>query len=346
MTSGFVRWPLAGAVAALAAAQLSVAAVEFPNAPGKDVAQRVCASCHDAGVVIAKGRTRGEWAEVIASMVSRGAKGSEEEFARVLDYLSTNFPQGKTVPSAVARPADKVLTKAESIAAGREVYNAQCVQCHGERARGEKNGVDLVRSVVVLHDREGSELGPFLRKGHPTMTGTQSAKIADASLTDLSRFLRQQVDDTLRSGPFSKPINVLTGDAKAGEAYFNGEGKCNTCHSPTGDMKGIAGRFDPVALQQRFLFPMSGGFRQQRRRTLPVTVTVTPASGQAVTGTLVTLDDFNVSLRDASGEYRSWDRTPGLKVEKHNPYAAHIEMLDRYKDKDIHDVVAYLETLK
>jgi hypothetical protein len=75
-------------------------------------------------------------------------------------------------------------------------------------------------------------------------------------------------------------------------------------------------------------------------------VTVTPGSGSAVSGVLVNLDDFNVSLRDSSGEYHAWKRTPDLKVEKKDPYGAHIELLDQYTDKNIHDVVAYLETLK
>ena len=78
----------------------------------------------------------------------------------------------------------------------------------------------------------------------------------------------------------------------------------------------------------------------------PVTVTVTPASGPPVTGALVHMDDFNVALRDGAGEYRSFKRTPALKVVKNDPAQAHHELLDRYTDKNIHDIVAYLETLK
>jgi hypothetical protein len=141
-------------------------------------------------------------------------------------------------------------------------------------------------------------------------------------------------------------LNVLTGDPKAGQAYFNGTGRCSTCHSPTGDLAGIASKYDPPTLQQRFLFPRTTGFsRGQLSTAKPVSVTVTDASG-SVSGTLEKIDDFNVSLRDSSGEYHSWKRTPGLKIEKHDPYAAHIELLDLYTDKDIHDIVAYLETLK
>jgi mono/diheme cytochrome c family protein len=130
---------------------------------------------------------------------------------------------------------------------------------------------------------------------------------------------------------------VLTGDAKQGAAYFSGAGKCTSCHSPSGDLAGIGRKYDPPTLQQRFLFP---------QRTRPVTVTVTPPSGSPVTGSLVRMDDFNVALRDPSGQYRSWTRARDLKIEKNDPYAGHTELLDKYTDKDIHNVVAYLETLK
>ena len=117
-----------------------------------------------------------------------------------------------------------------------------------------------------------------------------------------------------------------------------------------GDLAHIASRMDPPALQQRFLFPGGRGGGRGRGRggesAVPVTVTVTPPSGAAITGTLVHLDDFNVALRDSAGEYRSFKRTPALKVVKHDPAQAHHELLDRYTDQNIHDIVAYLETLK
>ena len=234
-------------------------------------------------------------------------------------------------------PADKQIVDAAAAERGKTTYIAECITCHGPKARGTEMGADLVRSVAVLRDRVGSEIGPFLRKGHPTQSNRPSANFTSAQIGDLSHFLKQRVNDTLRSSPSYQIQNVLTGDAKAGAAYFNGAGKCSTCHSPAGDMAGIGRRLDPPNLQQRFLFP---------RRTKPVTVTVTPPSGPAVSGTLERIDDFNVYLRDASGEYRSWKRTPSLKVEKHDPLAVHYELLDQYTDKNMHDIVAYLETLK
>jgi hypothetical protein len=161
----------------------------------------------------------------------------------------------------------------------------------------------------------------------------------------LAHFLRDRVNDTLRGAPMFKPGNVLTGDARAGAEYFNGDGGCASCHSPTGDLAGIGRRLEPVALQQRFLFP-AAATRRPGPNARVVTVTVTTESGETLSGPLERMDDFTVSLRDAAGNYRSVRRTPGTRVVKNDPFAAHTELLSRITDKNIHDVVAYLETLK
>jgi len=232
-------------------------------------------------------------------------------------------------------PDDKQVIDADAAARGRKTYIAECITCHGPKARGTEEGADLMRSVVVLRDRYGTEIGSYLRKGHPTQSKFPSTNFTPAEVQELSHFLKDLVNQTLRST--YQIQNVLTGEPKAGAAYFNGDGKCSTCHSPAGDLAGIGKKYDPPTLQQRFLFP---------RRSLPVTVTVTSPSGPAVSGELVQMDDFNVSLRDSSGEYHSWKRTPGLTIVKNDPLAAHVELLDKYTDKNIHDVVTYLETLK
>jgi cytochrome c oxidase cbb3-type subunit III len=357
------RVRLLGAVLATAASlgaqtQSKPAQQELPNAPGKQTVQKVCGSCHSASIVLGRGMTHEEWSEVVAGMISRGAKGTQNEFSQVVDYLASNLPPKKAAAGAAAPrrkggggftvgPDDKQIVDVEAADRGRKTYNARCVACHGPKARGTGEGSDLVRSLTILHDRYGNEIGPFLRKGHPKQSSTTSASLTKTQIADLSHFLHQQLNDTLRSGPYSKVLNVLTGDPKAGAAYFNGAGTCSTCHSPTGDLAGIASKYDPPTLQQRFLFPRMIGFgRRSIAVSKPVTVTVTPAGEPAVSGVLDKIDDFSVSLRDASGEYHSWKRTPDLKVEKNDPYAAHIELLDKYTDKDIHDVVAYLETMK
>jgi len=143
------------------------------------------------------------------------------------------------------------------------------------------------------------------------------------------------------------PQNILTGDAKAGEAYFKGEGQCTQCHAT--NLAGIASRMDPVALQQRFVFPFGRGRAGAAGPAggPPVTtVTITPASGPAMTGTLVQMDDFTVTFRDGNGQQQTVRRVPGMKVVRNNPMQFHIDLLDRLTDKNMHDVVAYLETLK
>ena len=233
---------------------------------------------------------------------------------------------------------------------GRKTYAAECVTCHGPSARGTERGPNLIRSPIVLRDRYGNSIGPVLKKGHPMQTGASSAALTDAQVTDLSHFLWQRINDTLRGSDVFEPGDVLVGDAKAGEAYFNGEGKCATCHSVTGDLAGYGKRFQPVDIQQRFVFPNAAGGRGRGRAAGPtrqqVTVAVTLPDGSTSSGALVSMDDFHVALRTAAGEYRSFSRTPTMKIVKTEPLAAHVELLDRLTDKAMHDVVAYLESLK
>ena len=263
-------------------------------------------------------------------------------------------PAGRGQQPAGPRPnvgaADRHRVDPAGADRGRKIYAAECVTCHGPSARGTERGANLVRSQVVLRDRYGNSIGPLLKKGHPMQTGTPSSSLTDAQITDLSHFIWQRINDTLRGSPAFEPGDVLVGDAKAGEAYFTGEGRCATCHSTTGDLAGYGKRFPPIEIQQRFVFPNTTGGRGRGRAAGPsrqqVTVTVTLPDGTSVTGPLVSVDDFHVALRDATGAYRSWNRTPAMKVVKNDPLSAHVELLDRLTDKQMHDVVAYLESLK
>jgi cytochrome c oxidase cbb3-type subunit III len=232
---------------------------------------------------------------------------------------------------------------------GRKTYAAECVTCHGPSARGTERGANLVRSQIVLRDRYGNSIGPLLKKGHPMQTGAPSASLTDAQITDLSHFIWQRINDTLRGSAVFEPGDVLVGDARAGEAYFNGEGRCASCHSPAGDLAGYGKRFQPVEIQQRFVFPNTAAGRGRGRGASSrqqVTVAVTTPDGTTVSGPLVSMDDFHVAMRDSTGAYRSWPRTPGMKIVRTEPLAAHVELLDRLTDKAMHDVVAYLESLK
>ena len=286
---------------------------------------------------------------------------SRTAFGAVILAASVGFtasarqaPAGRGQPPAGPRPnvgaADRHRVDPAGADRGRKIYAAECVTCHGASARGTERGPNLIRSQIVLRDRYGNSLGPLLKKGHPMQTGTPSSSLADGQITDLSHFIWQRINDTLRGSSVFEPGDILVGDAKTGEAYFNGEGRCATCHSATGDLAGYGKRFPPVEIQQRFAFPNTAGGRGRGRAAGPsrqqVTATVTLPDGTSVTGPLVSMDDFHVALRDSTGAYRSWTRTPAMKIVKNDPLAAHVELLDRITDKQMHDVVAYLESLK
>jgi mono/diheme cytochrome c family protein len=251
-----------------------------------------------------------------------------------------------------AGPADKPLIDFTAADRGKVVWIAECITCHGAQARGTDTGPNLLRSVLMLHDRYGSDIGPFLKRGHPMQSGKPSATLTDPQIADISHFLRKQLNDSLRGSASFTVQNVLTGDPKAGAEFFNGAGKCTACHSPTGNLAGIGGRYETVDIQQRMLFPGGGrAGRGGRGRGGPppagtLIVTVTPPGGPPVSGPLVYMDDFVVSLQDSNGEYRSFRRTPALKVTKTDPLAAHHALLETITDKNIHDLVAYLDTLK
>jgi cytochrome c oxidase cbb3-type subunit 3 len=322
---------------------------------GEAVARRLCGvTCHPFENAVAIRRTRAQWEAVVETMIGKGAKGTSAEFASVIEYLTTNHNLAAgPVRGLTAGPDDKPLVDPKAAEMGRPFYVSECQACHGPDARGTSQGANLVRSLVVLSDRYGSALGPYLRSSHPPIADKAQAKAGPAleALTNtqvliLAHFLRDRVNDTLRGSPFFVPGNVLTGDAKAGAEYFNGAGGCAKCHSPTGDLAAIGKRMDPVTLQQRFLFPSNVGSRRRADPAPVVKVTVTTPAGETLSGELVQMDDFNVSLRDSSGTFRSVRRMLGVRIAKDDPFAAHIALLPMIADKSIHDVVAYLETLK
>jgi cytochrome c oxidase cbb3-type subunit III len=318
------------------------------------VFQNVCAKCHPPEAVVTP-RSRAEWQETINKMVDLGAKVSAEERTILLDYLSATYAPGAAGgrgggPTMNGAPLDRHVVDPDAANRGRTVWVAECIECHGTSARGTDAGKNLIQSDMVLHDRYGSTLVPFLAKGHPMQSGRKSASLSQTEIADLSHFIHERVYDTLRGSPIFQPQQIVTGNAKAGEAWFNGAGKCSTCHSATGDLKGIGGRYDPATLQGRFLFPRGGG-RGGRgggggSGGKQLTLTITPSNGPAVTGVPVVFDDFDVSVRDEKGEVHAFTRSPQLKVVRNDPFAMHDQLLDVYSDKNMHDMLAYLVTLK
>lgn len=230
-------------------------------------------------------------------------------------------------------PYQRQKVDPEAARRGRAIYSQYCINCHGALAKGTDSAPDLIRSPLVLRDRLGDEIGPALKR----LPGHDSALTA-RQVIDITHFLKEQIEATAKDrSPVQSP-NVLTGDIEAGRAYFNGAGRCSDCHSTTGDLAGIGRRYsDPADLEQRFLFP---------RRSKPVQVKVTPYKGQTISGALVRIDDFEVSLRDSEGQFHSFRRTAGVEIELDDPLSKHHELLDFYTDPDIHNVVRYLESLK
>ena len=240
-----------------------------------------------------------------------------------------------------------------AVARGETLYRTNCGNCHGMTAKGTDRGADLIRSPLLIDDDNGNLLSPVIRNGEPDK-GMAKSNLTDQQISDIIAWLHVQfyAADHRTTYAFR---DILTGDPKRGEEYFNGAGKCNTCHSATGDLAGIGAKYDPHALQQRWLYPR-GGFGFGRGRGAggaaapsggQTTVTVTLANGQTYSGALERIDDFFVSLREADGTLHTFPRNGDEpKVVVNDPLKVHVDMLRKYTDQEIHDVTAYLASLK
>jgi len=252
---------------------------------------------------------------------------------------------GQTPPVAPPRPGNNFLISREvpdpaAVERGQKIFVGNCGFCHGAGAQGGDTGPDLVRSPLALDDERGDKIGPVIEQGRPNK-GMPAFHLPPDEIQDIAAFLRSRQQAAIDRNAYTI-LDVVTGDREKGREYFNGAGRCHLCHSPTGDLAGVAKKYDPVALQSRFLYPRSRSNDEQARPK----VTVTLASGQSVTGALEFVDDFNVGLRDASGDYHAFARDAHVKVEIHDPLAAHADLLKKYTDADMHDLLAYLVTLK
>ena len=269
--------------------------------------------------------------------------------ALVLAILTASLPMYSQAPATPAPAApvrqrppafpERPPADPASIERGKAVYGVHCTFCHGADARGGSGGPNLIRAQLVLNDQHGELIGPVIREGRE---GMPKFDLTAAQITDIANFIH-----SFKVGGYDvsrmTPLTIVTGDAKAGEAYF--AKTCSGCHSVTGNLKGIGGRItDPKRLQQTWLMPGAG--RGGPGTGTPVTVTVTTGTTK-VNGRLVRIDDFVVSLVEQDGTPRSFTRdgdTP--KVELHDPLIGHRKLLASYTDKDIHDVTAYLVTIQ
>jgi cytochrome c oxidase cbb3-type subunit 3 len=233
---------------------------------------------------------------------------------------------------------------AAQIDAGRVRFGSQCGFCHGRDAAGGTGGTDLTRSALVAEDVRGDRLVPAIRSGRPAQ-GMPAFALPDSDLLAIVAYIhdrKRQADGESGGRRSVDPSDLQTGSAVAGRRYF--DLACTRCHSATGDLAGVATRHQGLALLQRMLYPSSAGRGADPSRA-PQTVTVTVGPGTVVTGRLAYRDEFTIALRDGSGWYRSWPASQ-VTFSVDDPLEAHVEQLGKYTDADMHDVLAYLQTLR
>ena len=268
----------------------------------------------------------------------------------------------KFVPSALIVWAGALVCAAAPISAqrggapaaapgsGEALFGANCAFCHGRDATGGASGPDLTDSALVGQDVNGDKMIPVIKNGRPEKGMPPFAALADADVRKIVEYVHTRKTAVDASPGRRRKVSaedISTGRADAGRAYF--DANCKACHSPTADLNGIATKYRGLALMQRMLYPTGGNAvappEGEKRKPVPVTATVTLASGQTVSGTLAYRDEFNVALTDAAGAYHSFS-TAAVKVTIKDPLQAHADLLGKYTDADIHDLVAYLQTLK
>jgi cytochrome c oxidase cbb3-type subunit 3 len=256
--------------------------------------------------------------------------------------------------SAAQTPANnKPVSGVEQIAAaakayspdlvqqGRALFRKDCSFCHGRDAGGGETGPDLTRSKLVAADVDGDKIGPVVRNGRPDK-GMPPFDRSDQEIASLVAFIHTQQANALASARGGNggrkgvdASDLQTGNVEAGKRYFEGAGGCAGCHSPTGDLAGVATRYTGLELEEQMLYP---------KHAKPK-VSVTLASGQTVTGTLGYLDEFTVGVIDSTGTYRSW-RTRDVQYKVDPALNAHVELFPKYTDADVHNLMAYLQTLR
>ena len=255
-----------------------------------------------------------------------------DDLSNLLNFLSS----GPAAPAAAAAAATPTKESPE-VAAGEALFHQNCAFCHGRDAMGGETGPDLTQSKLVLSDNGGDKISVVIHEGRPEKK-MPAFNFSTAETNSLVAFIHARVKaaSSQKGGRRGvTPEDLQTGDAEAGKTYFNGAGGCAKCHSPTGDLAGIARRLTGLSLEKRMLYPE--GARSE--------VTVTTPSGQTVTGTLAYRDEFTIGLRDSSGAYRSWP-TRSVKFTVKSPAEAHVDLLPKYTDDDIHNLMKYLQTLK
>jgi cytochrome c oxidase cbb3-type subunit III len=227
----------------------------------------------------------------------------------------------------------------ENAKRGAAIFQQSCAYCHGKHADGGPEAPNLIRSLLVRHDKSGDLIGPVIQDGRPDR-GMPAIRLPADQAADVVTYLHALLsvsDSAGDSGPssdYSLKL-LLTGNAEQGKTFFNGKGGCANCHSPQGDLAHVAQKYPPINLQARFLYPEG----------IPPLATITLPSGEVIKGTLVHLDAFSVSVTGQDGWYRSWPISQ-VKLKVKDPLEKHHQLITQYSNAELHDVFAYLETLQ
>ena len=263
--------------------------------------------------------------------------------------------QTPSAPASPARPAGRGFNSSAprppedptAVAHGKLLYGINCQACHGSDLRGgDMGGPNLLRSAVTMSDKHGEGIVPIIQGGRQAQ-GMPKIGISLEDSDAVAAYIRSVIGTIGGQGKppgEEKHLNIVVGDASRGQVYFATH--CASCHSAEEDLHGIASRFtDPKALQASWISgqPPRGTSTDLGKPT----ATVALASGQRFSGTVVRQDDFLITLSMDDGMVRSFSKvnnTPVITV--HDPAAAHRDMLPLYTDGDVHDVTAYLVTLK
>jgi cytochrome c oxidase cbb3-type subunit III len=254
---------------------------------------------------------------------------------------TANAAQGA---QSVAASTTSQAVSAEQVQKGQSLFATQCAFCHGRDAAGGETGPDLTSSELVEKDVNGNEIAPVVRSGRIDK-GMPPFNLSDTELAAVVAFIHDQkikMESHAGRRRSVQPEDLQTGNAEEGKQYFNGAGGCAKCHSASGDLAGVANRFRGLALLERMLYP-SG--RRAGPSSSPATVTVSLPSGETVTGKFAYRDEFVIGLVDSSGWYRSWFKS-NVKFKVNDPLEAHSEQLGKYTEEDMHNVLAYLQTLR
>ena len=259
---------------------------------------------------------------------------SDSDLASLLQYLATDktFNMALTNSAAASGPGTTVPASP-----GGSTYQQNCAFCHGRDAGGGESGPDLTRSKLVAQDVGGDKIAPVVSNGRPD-NKMPKFNFSDAEMADLVKFIHAQAKLAASRPGGRRGVDVAdlqTGNVAAGKQYFEGAGRCSTCHSPTGDLAGIASRYQGLQLEEQMLYP----------RDARDTIIVTLPSGETVKGRLEYQDEFTVGLRDSTGTYRSWP-VSNIKYTIDSPVSAHVDQFPKYTDDDIHNLMAYIQTLK